>query len=61
MAGGAVLGLGMPPCPLTPPPCPQPLLFAELLEENRLVLVERPLADIRAQLPPPVQQQPFGT
>ncbi|XP_038041503.1 U3 small nucleolar RNA-associated protein 4 homolog [Anas platyrhynchos] len=39
----------------------QPLLFAELLEENRLVLVERPLADIRAQLPPPVQQQPFGT
>ncbi|NXL47655.1 UTP4 protein, partial [Podilymbus podiceps] len=39
----------------------QPLLFADLLEENCLVMVERPIMDIKTQLPLPVQQKKFGT
>ncbi|XP_019391618.1 PREDICTED: U3 small nucleolar RNA-associated protein 4 homolog [Crocodylus porosus] len=39
----------------------QPLLFMDLLDEDCLVVVERPLTDIQAQLPPPVQQKKFGT
>ncbi|XP_030060506.1 U3 small nucleolar RNA-associated protein 4 homolog [Microcaecilia unicolor] len=39
----------------------QPLLFMELLDEGTLVVVERPLTDIQAQLPPPVRQKKFGT
>ncbi|XP_068812163.1 U3 small nucleolar RNA-associated protein 4 homolog [Struthio camelus] len=39
----------------------QPLLFADLLDENCLVMVERPLMDIKTQLPPPIQQKKFGT
>ncbi|EMP33369.1 Cirhin [Chelonia mydas] len=39
----------------------QPLLFVDLLEEGSLVVVERPLMDIKIQLPPPVQQKKFGT
>ncbi|XP_061450697.1 U3 small nucleolar RNA-associated protein 4 homolog [Rhineura floridana] len=39
----------------------QPLLFVDLLDENCLVVVERSLADIKAQLPPPVYQKKFGT
>ncbi|XP_060110076.1 U3 small nucleolar RNA-associated protein 4 homolog [Heteronotia binoei] len=39
----------------------QPLLFVDLLEENSLVVVERPMMDIKAQLPPPVYQKKFGT
>ncbi|XP_038223847.1 U3 small nucleolar RNA-associated protein 4 homolog isoform X1 [Dermochelys coriacea] len=39
----------------------QPLLFVDLLEEGSLVVVERPLMDIKTQLPPPVQQKKFGT
>uniref|UniRef100_A0A8D2KVV6 UTP4 small subunit processome component n=2 Tax=Varanus komodoensis TaxID=61221 RepID=A0A8D2KVV6_VARKO len=39
----------------------QPLLFVDLLDENSLVVVERPVADIKAQLPPPVYQKKFGT
>ncbi|XP_067392855.1 U3 small nucleolar RNA-associated protein 4 homolog [Emydura macquarii macquarii] len=39
----------------------QPLLFVDLLEEGSLVMVERPLMDIKTQLPAPVQQKKFGT
>uniref|UniRef100_A0ABM5ETN1 U3 small nucleolar RNA-associated protein 4 homolog n=1 Tax=Pogona vitticeps TaxID=103695 RepID=A0ABM5ETN1_9SAUR len=39
----------------------QPLLFVDLLDENSLVVVERSVADIKAQLPPPVYQKKFGT
>nr|XP_025040002.1 U3 small nucleolar RNA-associated protein 4 homolog [Pelodiscus sinensis] len=39
----------------------QPLLFVDLLEDGCLVVVERPLMDIKTQLPPPVQQKKFGT
>ncbi|XP_034973722.2 U3 small nucleolar RNA-associated protein 4 homolog [Zootoca vivipara] len=39
----------------------QPLLFVDLLDKNRLVVVERSLADIKAQLPPPVYLKKFGT
>lgn len=47
--------------PALTPLCPQPLLFADLLDERCLVTVERPALDISAQLPPPVQQKKFGT
>lgn len=43
------------------PSCLQPLLFADLLDENCLVVVERPVMDIKTQLPLPVQQKKFGT
>ncbi|XP_075045193.1 U3 small nucleolar RNA-associated protein 4 homolog [Mixophyes fleayi] len=39
----------------------QPLLFMDLLEDGELVLVERSLSDILAQLPPPMKQKKFGT
>ncbi|XP_075432608.1 LOW QUALITY PROTEIN: U3 small nucleolar RNA-associated protein 4 homolog [Ascaphus truei] len=39
----------------------QPLLFMDLLDGGELVLVERPLGDIQAQLPPPIKQKKFGT
>ncbi|XP_027502286.1 U3 small nucleolar RNA-associated protein 4 homolog [Corapipo altera] len=39
----------------------QPLLFADLLDENSLVVVERPIMDFKTQLPLPVQQKKFGT
>ncbi|XP_053304804.1 U3 small nucleolar RNA-associated protein 4 homolog [Spea bombifrons] len=39
----------------------QPLLFMDLLDDGELVLVERPLSDIQAQLPPPIKQKKFGT
>ncbi|KAJ7312190.1 hypothetical protein JRQ81_006554 [Phrynocephalus forsythii] len=39
----------------------QPLLFVDLLDERSLVVVERSVADIKAQLPPPVYQKKFGT
>ncbi|XP_025895402.1 U3 small nucleolar RNA-associated protein 4 homolog [Nothoprocta perdicaria] len=39
----------------------QPLLFADLLDENCLVMVERPIMDIKTQLPPAIQQKKFGT
>ncbi|XP_068115701.1 U3 small nucleolar RNA-associated protein 4 homolog isoform X2 [Hyperolius riggenbachi] len=39
----------------------QPLLFMDLLENGELVLVERPISDILAQLPPPIKQKKFGT
>uniref|UniRef100_A0A8C5QY33 UTP4 small subunit processome component n=1 Tax=Leptobrachium leishanense TaxID=445787 RepID=A0A8C5QY33_9ANUR len=39
----------------------QPLLFMDLLDDGELVLVERPLSDIQAQLPPPLRQKKFGT
>ncbi|XP_076841705.1 U3 small nucleolar RNA-associated protein 4 homolog [Brachyhypopomus gauderio] len=37
------------------------LLFVELVEEQSLVVIERPLLDIAAQLPPPVRQKKFAT
>ncbi|NWU73673.1 UTP4 protein, partial [Pterocles burchelli] len=39
----------------------QPLLFADLLDGNCLVVVERPIMDIKIQLPLPVQRKKFGT
>uniref|UniRef100_A0A8C5RVK1 UTP4 small subunit processome component n=1 Tax=Laticauda laticaudata TaxID=8630 RepID=A0A8C5RVK1_LATLA len=39
----------------------QPLLFVDFLDDNSLVVMERPLMDIKAQLPPPVYQKKFGT
>ncbi|XP_063168846.1 U3 small nucleolar RNA-associated protein 4 homolog isoform X2 [Candoia aspera] len=39
----------------------QPLLFVDFLDESSLVAVERPLMDIKAQLPPPIYQKKFGT
>ncbi|XP_053126642.1 U3 small nucleolar RNA-associated protein 4 homolog [Hemicordylus capensis] len=39
----------------------QPLLFVDLLDAKSLVVVERSLADIKTQLPPPVYQKKFGT
>ncbi|XP_048371692.1 U3 small nucleolar RNA-associated protein 4 homolog [Sphaerodactylus townsendi] len=39
----------------------QPLLFVDLLDEKSLVVVERPVMHIKAQLPPPVFQKKFGT
>nr|XP_056718392.1 U3 small nucleolar RNA-associated protein 4 homolog [Euleptes europaea] len=39
----------------------QPLLFVDLLDEKSLVVVERPVMDLKAQLPPPVYQKKFGT
>ncbi|NWI62235.1 UTP4 protein, partial [Todus mexicanus] len=39
----------------------QPLLFADLLDENCLVMVERPVMDFKTQLPLPIQQKKFGT
>ncbi|KAM8947667.1 U3 small nucleolar RNA-associated protein 4 homolog isoform 2-T2 [Pelodytes ibericus] len=39
----------------------QPLLFMDLLDDGELVLVERPLSDIQAQLPPPMRRKKFGT
>ncbi|XP_027017808.1 U3 small nucleolar RNA-associated protein 4 homolog [Tachysurus fulvidraco] len=37
------------------------LLFAGLMEDQSLVVVERPLLEITAQLPPPVRQKKFAT
>ncbi|XP_060779683.1 U3 small nucleolar RNA-associated protein 4 homolog isoform X2 [Neoarius graeffei] len=37
------------------------LLFAGLMEDQSLVVVERPLLDITSQLPPPVKQKKFAT
>ncbi|XP_072551252.1 U3 small nucleolar RNA-associated protein 4 homolog [Salminus brasiliensis] len=37
------------------------LLFVELMEDQSLVAVERPLVDITAQLPAPVRQKKFAT
>lgn len=39
----------------------QHLLSVNLLEDQSVVLVERPLVDIAAQLPPPVRQKKFAT
>lgn len=39
----------------------QPLLYVDLLDSDSLVVVERPLLDIYAHLPPPVRQKKFGT
>ncbi|KAM9301508.1 U3 small nucleolar RNA-associated protein 4 homolog [Gastrophryne carolinensis] len=39
----------------------QPLLFMDLLDNGELILVERPLSDIQAQLPPPMKLKKFGT
>uniref|UniRef100_A0A6I8PBN5 UTP4 small subunit processome component n=1 Tax=Ornithorhynchus anatinus TaxID=9258 RepID=A0A6I8PBN5_ORNAN len=39
----------------------QPLLFLDVLDEDTLVAVERPLEDIIAQLPPPIKRKKFGT
>ncbi|KAM9509198.1 U3 small nucleolar RNA-associated protein 4 homolog [Guaruba guarouba] len=39
----------------------QPLLFADLLDEKCLVMVERPIMDIKTQLPLPIQRKKFGT
>ncbi|XP_072278682.1 U3 small nucleolar RNA-associated protein 4 homolog [Pyxicephalus adspersus] len=39
----------------------QPLLFMDLLDNGELVLVERTLSDIQAQLPPPMKRKQFGT
>ncbi|XP_041124501.1 U3 small nucleolar RNA-associated protein 4 homolog [Polyodon spathula] len=39
----------------------QPLLHVNLLEDDWLVVVERPLIDIHSQLPAPVRQKKFGT
>ncbi|KAH0619730.1 hypothetical protein JD844_000674 [Phrynosoma platyrhinos] len=39
----------------------QPLLFVDLLDEVSLVVVERSISDLKAQLPPPVYQKKFGT
>ncbi|XP_064414664.1 U3 small nucleolar RNA-associated protein 4 homolog [Latimeria chalumnae] len=39
----------------------QPLLHADLLDDDWLVVVERPLMDIYSQLPPPIRQKKFGT
>ncbi|XP_057240193.1 U3 small nucleolar RNA-associated protein 4 homolog [Malurus melanocephalus] len=44
-----------------PSPALQPLLFMDLLDENCLVVVERPIMDFKTQLPMPVQQKKFGT
>lgn len=40
---------------------PQHLLSVDLLDDSSLVVVERPLADIVSQLPPPVRQKKFAT
>lgn len=37
------------------------LLFMEMMEDQSLVVVERPLLDITTQLPPPVRQKKFAT
>ncbi|XP_062860851.1 U3 small nucleolar RNA-associated protein 4 homolog [Trichomycterus rosablanca] len=37
------------------------LLFAGLMDDQSLVVVERPLMDIIAELPPPVRQKKFAT
>ncbi|XP_018412829.1 PREDICTED: U3 small nucleolar RNA-associated protein 4 homolog [Nanorana parkeri] len=39
----------------------QPLMFMDLLDKGELVVVERTLGDIEAQLPPPMKQKKFGT
>ncbi|XP_030367183.1 U3 small nucleolar RNA-associated protein 4 homolog [Strigops habroptila] len=39
----------------------QPLLFADLLDDNCLVMVEWPIMDIKTQLPLPIQQKKFVT
>ncbi|XP_070617832.1 LOW QUALITY PROTEIN: U3 small nucleolar RNA-associated protein 4 homolog [Erythrolamprus reginae] len=39
----------------------QPLLFVDFLDDTSLVVMERPLMDIKAQLPPPLYQKKFGT
>ncbi|XP_061533384.1 U3 small nucleolar RNA-associated protein 4 homolog isoform X1 [Phycodurus eques] len=39
----------------------QPLLSLSLLEDQSLVVVERPLLDIQSQLPAPVRQKKFAT
>ncbi|KAE8608672.1 hypothetical protein XENTR_v10011563 [Xenopus tropicalis] len=39
----------------------QPLMFMDLLSDGDLVLVERPISDIVANLPPPMKQKKFGT
>lgn len=39
----------------------QHLLCVSMLEDNSLVVVERPLLDINAQLPAPVRQKKFAT
>ncbi|XP_078526337.1 U3 small nucleolar RNA-associated protein 4 homolog [Lissotriton helveticus] len=39
----------------------QPLLFMDLLDKGTLVVVERPLEHILAQLPAPIRQKKFGT
>ncbi|NWR79511.1 UTP4 protein, partial [Centropus unirufus] len=39
----------------------QPLLFADLLDEKCLVMVERPIMDFKTQLPLPIQRKKFGT
>nr|XP_006641226.1 PREDICTED: cirhin [Lepisosteus oculatus] len=39
----------------------QPLLHAQMLEDDWLLVVERPLLDISSKLPAPVMQKKFGT
>ncbi|XP_066570077.1 U3 small nucleolar RNA-associated protein 4 homolog isoform X1 [Amia ocellicauda] len=39
----------------------QPLLHVSLLEDDWLLVVERPLVAISTQLPPPIRQKKFGT
>ncbi|XP_062817577.1 U3 small nucleolar RNA-associated protein 4 homolog [Anolis carolinensis] len=39
----------------------QPLLFVDFLGDDSLVVVERSITDLKAQLPPPVYQKKFGT
>lgn len=41
--------------------CPQHLLCVGVLDDHSLVVVERPLLDILAQLPAPVRQKKFAT
>ena len=40
---------------------PQHVLCVTMLEDNSLVVVERPLLDIMSQLPAPVRQKKFAT
>lgn len=40
---------------------PQYLMSVSVLDDHSVVLVERPLLDIMAQLPAPVRQKKFAT
>lgn len=40
---------------------PQHLLSVSLLDDQSLVVVERPLLDVMSQLPAPVRQKKFAT